>query len=560
MAEKEVIRVHLGDWMMNAGIVGFVRVMGEENITICRDYIEFDEKILTDFSERYFQYFIKTYEETLSWHRIVSFQEQIEKWQEDDFEHFSEKDLERLNSYIKDVLKKYLNSNSYKAAYALIGEPLDIEMAVKNVKPVGKITKKNTFEMQKTAIIEEVKATLPQIEQLIDYCQSEQGKKYLAAKNVIYTVIRHGWDGVSILNPQTKIKDMYEDIQTYFVNPIEDYLEADQKKFKFECCLCYRPIKNLDEVLSFLNEVGYDTKRKASHGWGFQNDLAICPICKMILACLPAGFSYVYGQGVFVNANASVEDLIQVNQQMQLNIYKFNREMIRSSNTYRSLVRSLAHEDRNAHVMELDDIQVIRYENETYRFNILSKQTLKTLEGADKNLEKIAGANFREGKDPVSLYQIVVEKIFNNENLFLLLNQLLRDKAGNVEGMHCNEHQLIAVIRINQEIIGGLGAMEKLSQEEISKIRQIGWHFKKGYDNPEKPKGIVYKLLNALKMNDRNQFMDVILNCYAYLNRQVPSVFNQIFINDETFKTIGYAFLTGVIGKEISSEDNGGKA
>lgn len=114
-----------------------------------------------------------------------------------------------------------------------------------------------------------------------------EGRKYLAAKNVIYTIVKHAWDSVSFLNPQTKEKDVYKDFEQYFIAPVLEYLESDKSLYKLTSCSCENPVKNASETLSFLNKTGFDVNRKNSHAWDFVNDLIICPVCKLIYACIP---------------------------------------------------------------------------------------------------------------------------------------------------------------------------------------------------------------------------------------------------------------------------------
>ena len=66
--------------------------------------------------------------------------------------------------------------------------------------------------------------------------------------------------------------------------------ESDKKKYKYNCFICNREIKNLDNDFSFLVNTGFDTNRKLSHVWDFINDVAMCPICKLVYSCVPVGF------------------------------------------------------------------------------------------------------------------------------------------------------------------------------------------------------------------------------------------------------------------------------
>ncbi len=53
--------------------------------------------------------------------------------------------------------------------------------------------------------------------------------------------------------------------------------------------------------------------------------------------------------------------------------------------------------------------------------------------------------------------------------------------------------------------------------------------------------------------------MDTLLNCYLYVKAPVPEVILDTLRSDEDFKTIGYAFVAGLIeGRDY--DENGGKA
>lgn len=96
-------------------------------------------------------------------------------------------------------------------------------------------------------------------------------------------------------------------------------------------------------------------------------------------------------------------------------------------------------------------------------------------------------------------------------------------KLGNVSGYYLRERYR-----------GGKGAVDKLS-------------------------GISYRLLNSLKTNNTDSFMDTLLNCYLYVKAPVPEVILDTLRSDEDFKTIGYAFVAGLIeGRDY--DENGGKA
>ena len=126
------IRVELGNWQFNAGIVGLYSVLknhNENSVRMDSEALYFNSEELENFEEKYFNYLIKVYEKTLSWYKIVSFKDKLDYFKNKEVD---EKDLNEINTYVKDVLKKYLKSNSYVAAYDLSQEILILQKQRKN--------------------------------------------------------------------------------------------------------------------------------------------------------------------------------------------------------------------------------------------------------------------------------------------------------------------------------------------------------------------------------------------------------------------------------------------
>ncbi|MBC1479842.1 type I-B CRISPR-associated protein Cas8b1/Cst1 [Listeria seeligeri] len=551
------IEIRANEWLQNAGIVGFLNIVGKENVRIDGQTLYFSTEVLENFETKYFNYFINEYKETLAWYKIVSYKEKMEYYRAEDFASFDEKALDDLNKYIKDVVKFYLKKSNYIKVFPLIDSKANVEEWLSKLSLI-KLSKKQKFEEGKLALFEEVKETYNQLDAIIDFCASEKGLKYLGAKNLIYSVINKGWEGVSFLYQKTKFIDPYEDYENAFLKPVFEYLDTDLSKSKYNCFICNQPIKNLNLGLSFMNDIGFDIKKKTSHVWDFNNDVATCPVCRLIYSCVPAGFTYVYGEGMFVNDSFSIDKLLDVNVHMRESILHFNNEGINSNNPYRALVESITMEKEDKRRYELADIQLVRYENEHYRFNILSKKMLHILNDSKTILKSLIKCGYKEGNLNVNLYKEVIQHLMNNENLFTLIHKLIFYKQTDVKVYYDVSH-IAGILEINTKFLRGVNV--KMSEEiELDKVQFYGKLFKEGYydkKSENKIPGITYKLLNALKVNDKDGFMDTLLNSYSYLSKPIPSEFIKVFSNKETFKTIGYAFMLGVSGNRLKRKDGG---
>lgn len=548
------IRVELGNWQFNAGIVGLYSVLknhDENSVRMDSEALYFDSEELENFEEKYFNYLIKVYEKTLSWYKIVSFKDKLEYFKTKEID---EKDLNEINTYVKDILKKYLKSNSYVAAYDFIPGDINPTEAEKKLKTIN-LKKKEKIEDKN----KEIKELLDQIEKIIEYCSSLIAKKYICGKNLIYNIIKNGWDGVSFLYRQTKEKDIYKDFKNYFISPINEYLESDKKKYKYNCFICNREIKNLDNDFSFLVNTGFDTNRKLSHVWDFINDVAMCPICKLVYSCVPVGFSYVFGTGIFINANTNIKNLININTRIKTDIYKEEN----LSGIYKVLNRELQKDME----YELEDIQLVRFENEKYYFNILSKNMIRVIIESIDDLKKIESTTYKINGEIYSLNDELNKKLLNNENLFNLIHKLLYSKVSG-DSNYLSTGAIFSTIKINFRMLKGIGYMENRELNILPRARSAGEQLKKKYEGKKsehKLQGICYRILNGIKTNNITMVMDTILNSYLYCDESVPKIIMEMMSDEETFKELGYSFVTGLLSKEFddkkdeNKEDKGGE-
>lgn len=544
------IKVELGEWIYNAGLVGFCNIVGKDfseakNI----EELIFTEIDLENFEEKYFKYLIETYEPVLSYSKLLSIEDFLLKHKNEKFENFTEKSLEYFNDYITKVAKYYLKSNSYKAAYELIESEIDI---LELEKTLTKVNQKKSETIDD--IKEELLKTIEKIETMLDYLKLEQSKKYLAGKNVIYNIIRNGWDGISFLNRVPNEKDFYIDYKNYFIEPAIEYLEEEKEKYKYNCFTCNGKMKNLNNDLSFINNMGFDVARKSSHVWNFDNDIAICPTCKLILSCIPAGFTYIYDKGIFINDNSSLFRILKTNQ----NIKSILNDKLDNNNyaTNKALIKTLFASDIKGAKKELQDIQVIRLLDGKYYFNILSRNTLNIIIDSEEDLEKLESTGFKEINTYFSIYNIVVDNILNNRNMYLLIEKLLHYKISKLGSLYYNGSHIIRTIKINTRYLKEVGALEINKKDFIKDANRQGYFLREAYrakGSVDKLNGISYRLLNSLKINDMDMFMDTVLNSYLYTKKAVPQIIVDSQNDIDIFKTMGYSFIAGLIEGQVEN-------
>ena len=293
--------------------------------------------------------------------------------------------------------------------------------------------------------------------------------------------------------------------------------------------------------------------------WNFANDIAICPLCKLVYSCLPAGFVYVGNSGIYVNANVNMEFNFTINKGMKNSIFREGDEEFSSRKVYRALLEALIRQQISKTKYELADVQLVRHENGNYRFNLLPQSTIALIETSKKELDNLINTGYKEGDNRYGIFEQVLEQVFNNQNLFLLIHKLLHYKLSSPINCYFHGGHIVNLLKINVKLIRNLGGMEKMDKERdyLKEARNAGYYLREAYikkdPNTNKIPGISYRMLNALKTNNRSMFMDMVLNCYLYVGKEVPSVIPEVLRgDDEMFSTIGYAFVSAFINEKNS--------
>ncbi|AHI12344.1 type I-B CRISPR-associated protein Cas8b1/Cst1 [Lactobacillus helveticus] len=578
MGETSTVTIdfRINSWLENAGIVGLTRIL-KANPRYKENTLEVDPKVFDNFSDLYFNFFIKKYGQATRYWRIVSEENFLKSLKENGFKDFDNKKLKELTDWFDNVLKYSVNSASYKKVIKFINSDYDIKAEVKDCnKKIRTLNKKNFLTKSPEEAKEILQELINQLLKAIEYFSTDQARKYFPAKTLSYTVINKAWNGVSFLNPQAKNLDFYDDYQNYFVAPVQKYLQEDHSKDKYICSTCGRPIKRLEYSYGFLNDMGYDLNRKTSNAWNFKNDLYICPVCQFLYSLVPAGFTYnMASQGIFINENSSIRNLQGKNDATFNSMMRDIRSNPQTS-PYRAFSAAFRDAEASGQNAALANIQLITYNNDHYNFQIIpivaSKVLIKAVEkkytvkqtGEVKsylaNLYNAGISNFR-GAGYYSILDNVLNCLFDNTNLFSIIQELELLKVGNTAGCYYNTFQIMTVIRMNGWFLNELHKYRrsenpmKVEEDKLTKARGCGMHVRMGYDNENKAKTLAYKMLEAIRANSTDRFMELLLNAYLYLDKTVPKIFIETQSNTEVFKEYAFAFIAGLIGSSNAEQD-----
>lgn len=549
----ETIKLFTSDWLFNAGLVGLINAIGRENCIIKSNGVEIDINNFEDLEEKYFSYLIDKYERITTWNKIVDYEKTLDVIIHNNY-LIDDKPLEKFNKQINFVKDK-LKSNSYQSGFELLKINLD------DIISKLKICNDKNIDVKNEQII--IQCNL--LKKIINILKADNVKRIIVAKNIMYDVIQKFWSGVSFLHTNKNKTDMYKEYKNDFLESFKNYIKNDLEKAKYTCINCNQPILTLSSPdsyeMTWLTSIGVDTTRKSSNLWNFANDMQICPICRLVYSCVPLGFNYFYSKGFFINQNNSIIDLLKVNNENLKNINSLDESMDIS---FSYIIESITKQDIENKKEELNNIQVIKVDfdkSRPYAFNVLSKKMLNVITTQSELLKRLVNYKVKiDSKTYINIYEDIIDYLYNNQNMFLYTNKLFRLNTENKKVI--TDYCLYALIVINNEFIGGINEMDKLSIEKIRYIKYLGNELRKEYMHKEqenKIDGIAYRLLNALRTKNDKQFLDTIITIYMYHSKEVPAVFVDSLSSEEKFQTVGYAFLLGLEGRDNREQTNKGE-
>lgn len=127
------IQFKLNSWLENAGIVGLTRILPKDKYEGDWNTLSVSTDELDNFANDYFSFFVKKYGKYIRYQQIVSMKDQLQNWQDDEFDNFDENNLEILLKWFDSTLKYSVNSKSYKKVIKFLNTDLMLLMKLKNV-------------------------------------------------------------------------------------------------------------------------------------------------------------------------------------------------------------------------------------------------------------------------------------------------------------------------------------------------------------------------------------------------------------------------------------------
>ena len=601
-------KIYLNEWFLNAGIVGFMRILKHNNkdsiLNIKENYIEFDSQNLKDFNKYYFNYFFDKYNVANKMKiRISNSFNKIRNYIEDEKAESKDKlKIEKKN--IKTSLKaqldkiKKIDEDAYnfildyykKIEIIKTNEDLTLLEEIENnlIKVFEKenINKKMTLNLFKSILsntyfgqpsfLNVVKSSLPYNEQeklmYKDYISNIIESDFLheifnenyELENLKEILKRKIDDGLIT----KEFKKIYSNLDNKFIKKgktIEE-LKSYIKNNVLETCSICGQSHELTDIYTEANFVplALSSENMSNFFWNQNVSFPICDICKLILFCIPAGVTNItktikdnntYKEKEvlsFVNFDSKVTELLNINDNLADNS---KRERM-NYNPYGELVLNIVEQNKKLNLWQLENIFVIEFEAEYLSFSRLEYFNIK------RNVAKLFikySYLLNNIRDYTYKLQII-DYILKNKDITSAINARLREKIS--KGIGYSEDSFNATkIKYILEIL----KKEDINvEEEVKNANKISYkmfmlgseiHTKLKKDrNENKLDGYIYKMLNCIKTNNKNEFIDIAIRILWSSGKDIPNI---LVRNNEniSWQELGHSFIAGLTSNGVNNNN-----
>lgn len=540
--ENEYVSLEMNGFIMNAGILGFIRFLERLGAKKNEDFYIEEDGLLVKKEFLFSKDLTKGYIDTV-----------IDLFYEDSHHALILKRISEVHSLMG---KEPLDETELAGIYSSL--KIDSKNLLKSLPYLEErtgLTIKTTYEeLQKEKDFKRKYTLLKEYETIL---KNDEIKRHFSLASISIKVLSRIWSGIAFIHmTQGKLslksdKDMELLFEDEVIKGFNQYILADQKeksKMKKVCCECDAS-HNSSITLSILNDMMDDVKSKSSALWDYNKDLAsLCPTCALVYLMSPLGFTKVGDELLFVNANANLEFLILANpQDLFYSALKENKSI--------KFHNQLLHVLLKKELAQIDNIQVIRRNANRYRFEILNFHVLRQIERSKNRLEALAKSRKIKLKSrEINVYEEVVDNILRHQHQYNLLYMLFRLSIQDsrvkypipfILNIQLDKKKMW--LEAENKIKGGFNMTPQQFEEVTEQARKNGVAMRLRLKEARKDsQSIVYRLLNALQSNNKYEFLNVAMRMHNSFGITLTPSFIKAINKEGLFQDIGYSYLLGL--------------
>lgn len=457
---------------------------------------------------------------------------------------------------VDDIYKEFtemLLKNSYKSGYIIMSEYENVR--VPELETIEKLKKEKDYFIKKRIY-----------DELIDILRQDKVQEVLKFKDILYSTVTMFYadnqgSGAAFLSKREI--DPALAYRQKFIEPLIRELNTPEKSKTEPCIECGQLAGNFSNTsagektpiaISVFVDTADDLGKKKSYYWKCRPDAYLCPLCAFICSLSPLGFHYYGNDGIFINNNSDIDTILAFDAALE------ESDVSEDKNSWFKLYNTFTSEKIDKLSERVSNIQVVIREkdNARYKLNTVDKQTVMILDTCKSHLLLIKTRYIKNSGEFVNVYQQTVENILAKRSQYPLITKIFRiilNEGGQTE-------YLFRILQIQITQRGGKEMPSNIKRAFAAKKHgeAMREEFTKGLseaDKDNKLRGLVYQLLNAVSLGNRDKFMELIIRSYSGEGHPVPDVFFSCFSSEEDFKEIGFAYLLGLKSEGYKKEEEG---
>lgn len=390
----------------------------------------------------------------------------------------------------------------------------------------------------------------------------------------------------AIIQEKLQNEKLSKEVEKYYNNIIKQYLNKNKnlaeiktyikEKIFYNCELCGNESgMTSDYTEGNFIQLAISSQNMQNVFWNQNVKFPICDICKLILLCIPAGTTMVsktikeYSNGKvqykekniysFVNMDTNINKLLLTNKNFKENSKNENKY----KNPYSDLILDITKQNKEITKWELQNIYVVEFEAKYQKFSRMKYFNLKKYfiefirKYSENTLDKINNSYLKlEIMDALikdndlrrnindKLYESMQDNstisridIYLTNRIETIINIL---KKGGIEMENTSEQIELANKKIH--------VMFTLGNEIYQKLKMEG--------NDNKLNGFIYKMLNSIKVNQKDRFTDTAIRLIWMADKDVPEI---LVKNNEEVNWIelGHSFISGLTQSKYEGKKGG---
>jgi len=556
------MRVRMDEWFFTQAIVGFKKILEDygEKVQTKHDGIIVEKRHLEVLPDAYFTYYLEQYS-------VAQREERYVRARHKRFREGDRNAKRELNSRINETKKSTDRYFKETDDGKKLGSVADLYRKEKEYSPKmddwiddfiealysQDINEKLTSNFFKTVILN------PFFGQ-VSFLNVTHNKKSIKEQKAIFkkdliTPILEEWELIQALEVgneekiysllqkltnHTPLNSIKRKLRKKSIDEMNDYIQQEVHR----CSLTDFPLalQSFDERVFSPLSLSISNARNMSWNADSKSFLPISSLARLLMFCSQAGGTDSQGKSVFIHYAGTFDEIYQTN--------KFYGDLKENNQTFDQIIFDLVREQKvKANFLKN------RYVIYEYESNYQSKRTLLDYMIMTPNLMRLFADNSNlfnymhySVKSEVIRYLLrgIDTKRYINEQLRLKIkdNYPVLDVIQLIQIRHLNECYKREVLHVDSNIEKRrVWALVKSGEQVKYKI------------GVSKAQGIAYRLLNSVRSNDKNTFMDTVMRVYISSDLEMPALLLEALHEEKMdFATVGNAWIAGLVSKPNDQE------